>query len=97
MKSSLFSVSALVFYLLKSEWNVEEYWIVVDDITETLMISTQENNSTRKKWKGFRSNIGKKEDTLANKTATLTEKRFNIYIFKLGSYPCMNMCINVPW
>ena len=42
MKSSLVSVSALVFYLLKNEWNVEEDWLVVDDMTETLMISTQE-------------------------------------------------------
>ena len=28
----------------------------------------------------FRNNIGKKEDTLANKTATLTEKKGLIYI-----------------
>ena len=43
MKSILVSVSALVFYLLKNEWNVEEDWLVVDDMTETLMISTWEN------------------------------------------------------
>ena len=43
------------------------------------------SKSTCKKRKSFRSNVVKKEDTLANKTATLTEKkRFNIYILKLG-------------
>ena len=38
-------------------------------------------NPTCKKWKSFRSKTGKKEDTLANKTATLTEKKRLIYIF----------------
>ena len=42
MKSSLVSVSALVFSLLKNEWNSEEDWLVVEDMTETLMISTEE-------------------------------------------------------
>ena len=42
MKSSLISVSALVLYLLKIEWHIEEDWLVVDDMTETLMIQTQE-------------------------------------------------------
>ena len=74
MKSSLVFVSALVFYLFKNEWNVEENWLLVDYITETLMIST-EKNPTCKKLKGFRSNVGKKEDALANKTATLIEKK----------------------
>ena len=59
---------------------------MVDNMVETLMISNQEKNSTCKKLKSFRSNIGKEVDTLANKTATLTKKRFNIYI-NLGSYP----------
>ena len=49
MKSSLVSVLTLVLYLLNNESNVEEFWLVVDDITETLMISTQEKNLTRKK------------------------------------------------
>ena len=40
MKSRLVSVSALVFSLLKNEWGFEEYWLVVDNIMETLMIST---------------------------------------------------------
>ena len=73
MKSSLVSVSALVFYLLNNEWSVEEDWLVVDDMAETLMISTKEKQ-TCKKWKSFRSNIGKKEDTPANKTVTLSGK-----------------------
>ena len=42
IKSSLVSVSALVFYLLKNEWNAEEDWIAIYDMTETLMISTEE-------------------------------------------------------
>ena len=42
MKSSLVLVSALVFYLLKNKKNVEEDWLVVDEMSETLMISTQE-------------------------------------------------------
>ena len=46
MKSSLVSVSVIVFSLLKNEWNVEEDWLVVDKMTETLMISTQEKNPT---------------------------------------------------
>ena len=25
------------------------------------------------------------------------KKRFNRYILKLGTYQCMNMCINLPW
>ena len=44
MKSSLVLVSALVFYLLKNKLNVEEDWLVVDDMTETLMISNHEKN-----------------------------------------------------
>ena len=31
--------------------------------------------------KDFRSNVGKKEDTLANKTATFTEKKTDKYIY----------------
>ena len=42
MKSSLVSVSALVFSLLKNEWNAEEDWLDLDDTTENLMISTEE-------------------------------------------------------
>ena len=34
---------------------------------ENLMISTWEKNPTRKKRNSFRSNIGKKEETSANK------------------------------
>ena len=84
MKLSLVLVSELVFYLLKNEWNVEEYWLVVDGMTETLGISTEEENSTGKKWKSFRSNVGKKEDTLENETAMLIEKESDlIYIFKI--------------
>ena len=48
MKSSLVSVSALVFYLLKNEWNTEEDWLVVDYMTETLIITTEEKNPTCK-------------------------------------------------
>ena len=47
MTSSLVLVSALVFSLLKSEWNVEEYWLMVDNTTETLMISTWEKIELR--------------------------------------------------
>ena len=43
MKSSLVSVSSLVFSLLKNEWNVEEYWLAVENMMETVMISTWEN------------------------------------------------------
>ena len=39
-----------------------------------LMISTEEK-STCRKWKSFRSNVGKKEYTLANKTATLNKEK----------------------
>ena len=61
------------------------------------MIST-EKKPTRKKFKGYINNVGKKDYTLANKTTTLTKKKgFNIYMFKLGSYQCMNMCMYVPW
>ena len=49
IKSSLVSVSALVFSLLKNELNVDEDWLVEDDMTETLMISTEEEHSTCKK------------------------------------------------
>ena len=42
IKSSLVSVSAIFFSLLKSELNVEEYWLVVEDMTKTLIISSQE-------------------------------------------------------
>ena len=42
MESSLVSVSALVFSLFENELNVEEYWLVVDYMILTLMISTQE-------------------------------------------------------
>ena len=42
IQSSLVSVSALVFYLFKNEWNTEEYWIAIDNMTKTLMISTEE-------------------------------------------------------
>ena len=80
MKLSLVSVSALVFYLLKNEWNVKEDWLVVDDMMEKFNNINSRKNSTCKKWKSFGSNIGNKEDTLANKNATLTEKRL-IYIF----------------
>ena len=49
---------------------------------ETLMISTEEKYTTSKKWKVCRSNVGKKEDTLANKMAILTDKKNGlIYIF----------------
>ena len=73
MKSSLVSVSALVFSLLKNEWKFEEGWLVVDYIMENLMISTWDN-STCKKWNSFRNNIGKKEETSSNKIVTLTER-----------------------
>ena len=36
------------FFLLKNERNVEEDWLVVDNIMETLMISTEEKNPTCK-------------------------------------------------
>ena len=49
MKSSLVLVSALVLYLLKIEWHIEEDWLVVDDMTETLMIQTQEKTRISKK------------------------------------------------
>ena len=42
MKSSLVSVSALVSSLLENELNDEWDWLVLDDMTETLMISTWE-------------------------------------------------------
>ena len=42
IKSSLVSISALVFSSLKKEWNFEEDWLVVDYMMETLIISTQE-------------------------------------------------------
>ena len=42
MESSLVLASALLFSLLKNEWNVEEDWLVVDNMTETLMISSQQ-------------------------------------------------------
>ena len=48
MKWSLVLVYALFFSLFKNKWNVEEDWLVVDDMTETLMISTQEKYPTRK-------------------------------------------------
>ena len=65
----------IVFSSLKNELNSEEDWLVVGYMTETLMISTEEKNPTRKKWEVFRSNVGKKEYTLVNKTETLTEKK----------------------
>ena len=40
MKSSLVPVYALVYYLVKNELNAEEHWLVVDKMTETLLIST---------------------------------------------------------
>ena len=42
MKSSLVLVSAILFSLLKNEWNPEEDWLVAEDMTENLMISTEE-------------------------------------------------------
>ena len=45
----------------------------------------------------FSSNLGRKEDTLANKMATSTKKTVNIYFIRLGSYSCMNMLLNVTW
>ena len=42
MKSRLVSVSVLVFTLLKNELNVEEDWLMVYDMAETLIISTEE-------------------------------------------------------
>ena len=55
---------------------------MVDDMTENLMISTEEKNPNCKKFKSFISNVGKKEDALANKTATLTKKKNGlIYTF----------------
>ena len=45
------------------------------------MISTQEK-STCEKLKSFRSNIGKKEDTSANKMVTLTENNGLIFFSK---------------
>ena len=42
IKSILVLVSSLVFSFLKHEWNAEEDWIVVDDMTETLMILAEE-------------------------------------------------------
>ena len=49
-------------------------------MTETLLIST-ETNSTCKKWKSFRSIVGNKKYKVANKTATLTEKKTVSYIY----------------
>ena len=46
---------------------------MVDNMTETLIISTEEKNQLVK-MKDFRSNVGNKEDILANKTAALTRK-----------------------
>ena len=75
MKSILVSVSALVFFLFKNERNVKEDWLVVNDMTISLTISTEETNSTCENFKSFRSGFGKKEYALANKTATLTEEK----------------------
>ena len=47
MKSGLVPVFAPLFSLLKNKWNVEKYWLVVYDMTENLMISTQEKNTCK--------------------------------------------------
>ena len=72
MKSSLVLVSALVFSLLKNEWNFEEDWLAEDDIIEISAISTWEKNQlVNNNKKGY---IGKKEEISTNKTIILTEK-----------------------
>ena len=55
---------------------------MVDNIKGNLMISTQEKIQFVKK-NSFRSNISKKDDTLANKTVRLTQKNGLIYVFKI--------------
>ena len=49
--------SSLVFV----STNVEEDWLVVYNIKETLMISNQEKNLTMKKGKSLKVTLGRKE------------------------------------
>ena len=90
MRSSLVSVYAPVFYLLKNEWNFEENWLAEDDMMKIYNDINLRKFSACKKWNSFRSNIGKKEGTSANNTVTLTEKNGLICIFIIGWYPYMN-------
>ena len=50
--SSTTSQYSSTFHLLFNKGNVEEYWLVVDDMTVILLISTQEKNQLVK-IKGF--------------------------------------------
>ena len=69
---------------------------MVDNMTETLMISNEEKNQLVKNERFLEVMLAIKKIHWQIKRQHCPKKRFNIYLFKLGSYPCMNMCINVP-